>query len=196
MLFTLKEPGIGQDFIYQYFRHDNPVSPPARKEFVRNFPAVFRIPTTTDSASSDVTSILASKDMDPYATNSSPIETSFSFTKTFAKLLGPDHREIRRIKTWKMHFNSILLKKHRNFQEEMILRIAIFLYFVVLIVISMPPALLAKGVRVANIVRYESMNSFKEALKRTVSRSQSLTALAKYTRQTSTEFKVLIKGYE
>lgn len=195
MVIPLVEPGLAEDFFYQYMRPDEPVAPLAKDGFAENFPILLTASSPYVPSSASVWS----SQNNTGASSGVPLQKGFSFTKLVAKMLGPDHRQVKRMKRWKARMNSIILKRHKNWKEEVAITIAVIFYCLLLILVSMPPAMIAKGVRVVARVKRRSMRKLHEVLERTISRSSSLAALARpsslaaLARSTSSDLKVFFK---
>lgn len=201
-VFPLHTPGLASDFFFQYFRSDAPVSDTAQKGIATLFPALF--------ASSEPYIPSSTVVMNVPAAQLPNMKKRFSFTTFISKFLGPDHKEIRRIRQWKMHLNSLLLSNKQNYyektREEVMATLAIVFYAVLLMLVSLPPALLEKGAKVVVRVRQRSMSRIKDTIQKTLSRSSSLMSMAmtrpksmpmnmklNMTRPTSTDLKLYFK---
>jgi hypothetical protein len=204
-IFPLHVPGLAADFFYQYFRIRDPVSDTAQKGIATLFPALFA------ASEPYIPSSVVARDNVPSTAPTMQTQNTkkrFSFTTFVSKFLGPDHREIRRMRRWKMHLNSLLLSNRRNIyeksREEIMATLAIIFYCLLLILVSLPPALLEKGARVVVRVRQRSMSRIKDTIRKTLSRSSSLMSMAmarpksmpmtmNMTRPTSTDLKLYFK---
>lgn len=177
---TIREPGLAADFFYHYMLADDPVSEEAQADFPHNFPLLLNGPPYQPSNESMLTMTTSSSTGYPFDINDSrPVNKRFSFTKLAASYLGQDHRQVRRMRRWKAYMNSLLLKEYKRWKQDLLITVAVIVYCFVLVAISLPPALVERGVRVVNRVRTKSIQQLNDFFETTLSRSQSLATLAK-----------------
>lgn len=183
---TIREPGLAADFFYQYMLADDPVSEEAQADFPHNFPLLLNGPPYQPSNESMLTMTTTTGGDGgggggyPFDNDSRPVSKRFSFTKLAAAYLGPDHRQVRRMRRWKAYMNSLLLKEYKRWQQDLLITVAVIVYCFVLVAISLPPALVERGVRVVNRVRTKSIQQLNALIETTLlSRSNSFARLAK-----------------
>lgn len=172
---TIREPGLAADFFYHYMLADDPVSEEAQADFPRNFPLLLNGPPYQPSDES----MFATTSGHSFDNDSRPISKRFSFTKLAASYLGQDHRQVRRMRRWKAYMNSLLLQEHKRWKQDVLITMAVIIYCLVLVAISLPPALVERGVRVVNRVRTKSIQQLNALIETTLSRSTSLANMAK-----------------
>ena len=122
-----------------------------------------------------------SRDSSSFITSSSSLRPSSSSSSSVAGFAAHvSHR-------WQVNFHHLLLKKQRFYKlssSEVIPTICIILYLTLLILLSLPPALLRKGIQKG----VQLKKKCGTAIQRTFSRTQSL---AKLTGPASADFKMI-----
>ena len=211
MCVSINEPGLGADFFSHFFRKEYPVSDSARLSMIRGFPQIFD-PTSQalpleavvpepaasseaeagnmDSHVSDFSKLLSiARSTIRHAwslrwrrsrRSSSPSSSLSSSSSVAGFAAHVSHR-------WQVNFHYLLLKKQRFYKlsnSEAISTICIVLYLALLILLSLPPALLRKGIQNGAQLKKKCGT----AIQRTFSRTQSL---AKLTGPASADFKMI-----
>lgn len=202
MCFSIHESGLGQDFFSHFFRKEFPVSESARLGMIERFPLVFNpqaklvVVKEKDKEAAGVEQLEREG-----RKHHSDMSKLFSITRTAIRyFFSRGSRRSRQplasfagLKTTssrvanlaahvshraQVNFHHLLLKKQWFYSPkslaESLSTILIVLYFALLILLSLPPALLRKGIQKG----VQLKNNCKTAMRRTLSRTTSFVKLA------------------
>jgi len=172
---TIADADLAADFFDQFFRSDQPVCARSRLSLVQRMPQLF----------DPLLELTSAKEQQQWTGSDSDGSSSDSLKllaiarSTLRHLLSA--RKYRRVAglaqhvshRWQVHFHHLILKKqHISLSTTETL---IILYFALLILLSLPPALVRKGFQKGVSLK----NKCKSAMRRTLSRTSSLVKLAK-----------------